>query len=37
MKPDTVLAIFGLLSMLGFAVILGRMVRSVWRWGRGRR
>jgi len=31
-KPETVMTIFGLLSFLGFAVILGRMVRSIWRW-----
>jgi hypothetical protein len=32
MKPEAVMTIFGLLSLLGFAVIAGRIVRSIWRW-----
>lgn len=32
MSTDAVLGIFGLLSFLGFMVIAGRIVRSVWRW-----
>jgi hypothetical protein len=32
MSTDAVLTIFGILSLLGFAVIVGRICRSIWRW-----
>jgi len=32
MKPETIGAIFMLLSILGCAVIVTRILRSIWRW-----